>query len=208
MSTLLAKDHVCVLSPTYTQFVLVPPLRTFPVVCITATQTLAVTAFPPSCSQRQSSNGDELRNKHPHVGPPVPTVSWHSITLELAWRLTVKSPGGHHFQEQGQKPSVTQSYSPKQCGNTRNYAAPVKLVGNRRWNMKSQLLEKHTDVCNYSEIGPYCVHGLSVVCVKIVCRLLSSLLFNYYVPLMSLSTLPACHQCCVTWPVLIFSADF
>lgn len=107
MSTLLAKDHVCVLSPTYTQFVLVAPPRTFPVVCITATQTFVVTEFPPSCSQRQSSNGDELRNKHPHVGPPVPRVSWHSITLEWAWRLTVKSPGGHHFQEQGQKPSVT-----------------------------------------------------------------------------------------------------
>ena len=115
MSTLLAKGHGCLLSATYTHFTRVPPPRTCPMVCATATQTFAVTGFPPSCFQRRSSNGDEVRSKHPQAAASCTRVSWHSVALEWAWRLTVRSLGGHHFQNRGQKPSVTQSYCPKQC---------------------------------------------------------------------------------------------
>lgn len=96
------------LSTTHFQFMHVPPPRTFPEVYVMATHTFVVTELPPSCSQRQSSNGHEVRNKHPQVDSCT-RVSWHSITLERAWRLTVKSPGRHNFQNEGQEPSSTQT---------------------------------------------------------------------------------------------------
>lgn len=59
-------------------------------VCVTATQTFMVSEFPPSCSQRQSSNGDDMRNKHPHVASCT-RVSWHNMTQ---WHNLLQTKNG------------------------------------------------------------------------------------------------------------------
>lgn len=69
---------------------------------VTATQTFMVSKFPHGCSQRQSSNGDEVRNKHSHVASCT-RVPWHSMTSGTTYfrqRMMPQTRQAHWAQHQ------------------------------------------------------------------------------------------------------------